>query len=1033
MFRINASFEQLNYLGSILDKSAQAFVLFDTIGQVIFINRGFRKLLGYSRKDIIKLKWDEDISSPDSYVLDQEIKQRLIQTGQAQRYEKEYRHKDGSMMPVEILMHAVMHKDDILLYSLITDISGRKKATQEVLERESATRKQMWYWNNLLNNMNMLFFTYDHHYSITYVNQKSFEILGYQPEEMVGNYLWKYIPEDYRMDFQETAETHVPSSEESFMLITLLDKQGEEHIIKCSTAPIYDDNEIIGEMALAEDITTALKVEKDLFNSHQDLSRVEVELISANQQLMATEEELRYQLEELEENKKRLDDAHQQLAAILDFLPDATAVINTEGQVTLWNKAMEELTGVKAHEAMGREDFEYSIPFYGEKQATLIDMVLKSYDVRGPRVSRHEPKRVLSMEKYFPLILNGAFLHCKASALFDKTGQLVGAIESIQDISKQKEIEKELISNEARFRNILESIEEGYYEVDLEGNYTYSNPFLQRYIGYSQEELNGLNFSNLMDRQNRIKVKRTFNKVFHTRKTIREFGWYIRNRQGQQLYVETTLSPIMDNNQVVGFRGIVRDLTQRQLDQEALAVSEARYRAIVEDQTELICRFTPEGILTFANEAYCRYFKNEREALLNSKFLPNILPEDQAILEAALQGLNAGNPVSTTEIRVLIEGQICWNQWNHRIIHGENGNTITIQSVGRDITEKKEVIAKLEYLSLHDTLTSLYNRFYFEEEMRRFESDRYNPVALIIFDVDGLKLVNDTLGHKNGDELLINTANVIRQCFRQSDMIARVGGDEFAVLLPRTPEALLEEVLKKISDKINAYNNDHPELPLSLSAGYAIKKDQTSTMNDIFKEADNKMYRQKLHRNQSNRSVIVQTMMKALEARDYITEGHGERLQKLVSDMAGKINMPDANIKDLCLLAQFHDIGKVGVADAILFKRGPLTPQEYQEMQRHSEIGHRIALSAPDLVLIADWILKHHEWWNGQGYPLGLIGEDIPLECRILAIADAYDAMTHDRPYRAAMTVQAAIEEIDRSAGSQFDPEMVGVFKQVIQ
>ena len=162
------------------------------------------------------------------------------------------------------------------------------------------------------------------------------------------------------------------------------------------------------------------------------------------------------------------------------------------------------------------------------------------------------------------------------------------------------------------------------------------------------------------------------------------------------------------------------------------------------------------------------------------------------------------------------------------------------------------------------------------------------------------------------------------------------------------------------------------------------------------------MYRIKLHSSQSTRSAIVQTLMKALEARDYITEGHADRLQELVAIVALSLGLPERSIGDLRLLAQFHDIGKVGIPDRILFKKGSLTNQEFAEMKQHCEIGHRIALSAPDLVPIADWILKHHEWWNGKGYPLGLKGEEIPLECRILAIADAYDAMTSDQIGRAS-------------------------------
>jgi len=178
---------------------------------------------------------------------------------------------------------------------------------------------------------------------------------------------------------------------------------------------------------------------------------------------------------------------------------------------------------------------------------------------------------------------------------------------------------------------------------------------------------------------------------------------------------------------------------------------------------------------------------------------------------------------------------------------------------------------------------------------------------------------------------------------------------------------------------------------------------------------------------------FVQALTKALAARDFITEGHAERLQHLVTDLARSLGVPEYNIGDLRLLAQFHDIGKVGVSDSILFKPGIFTPGERLEMQRHCAIGHRIALSAPDMVHIADWILKHHEWWNGEGYPQGLKEEEIPLECRILAIADAYDAMTNDRPYRKAISHEEAVAELRRNSGIQFDPQLVQEFIQMLE
>ncbi|MGE5415249.1 MAG: diguanylate cyclase domain-containing protein [Acidobacteriota bacterium] len=478
--------------------------------------------------------------------------------------------------------------------------------------------------------------------------------------------------------------------------------------------------------------------------------------------------------------------------------------------------------------------------------------------------------------------------------------------------------------------------------------------------------------------------------------------------------------------------GDIFDVTNRRIAEEALRISEERYRGIVEDQTELICRRDPDRTLTFVNEAFCRYFKKSRDELLGQAFEPNVFQEDEPIIHQHLSELSPEKTLIEYIHRIINpEGQIRWLEWSDRAFFDDNGTITEIQSVGRDISEKKIMEEELRYLNLHDSLTDLYNRTYFEEEMRRLEDGRYDPMGMIICDVDGLKLVNDAYGHDSGDTVLARAAGLVKTCFRTGDVIARVGSDEFAVLLPKTTRASAEDACERIRSVVGQHNVVHPDLVITISTGLAMRDGDTRTMAELFKEADDNMQRAKLHSSRSSKSSIVATLMKALEARDFITEGHAGRMERLIVCIAETIGVQEYSLTDLRLLAQFHDLGKVGVPDGILFKPAHLTPEEYREMQRHCEIGYRIALTSPELTPIADWILKHHEWWNGKGYPLGLKGRDIPLECRILAIVDAYDAMTTDRPYRKAMSHKQAVAEILRCTGTQFDPHLVPLFMRV--
>jgi diguanylate cyclase (GGDEF)-like protein len=349
----------------------------------------------------------------------------------------------------------------------------------------------------------------------------------------------------------------------------------------------------------------------------------------------------------------------------------------------------------------------------------------------------------------------------------------------------------------------------------------------------------------------------------------------------------------------------------------------------------------------------------------------------------------------------------------------------------RDMTCEIQSQEKMRELALQDGLTKLYNRRYFEDALFEYSGRVCDSLSIILMDIDGLKIINDTLGHISGDQILISIAEILKSIFTQAVCVARVGGDEFGVLLSGSVQGKIELQLKKLDAAIKDYNHKHVPLSLSVSFGYSHIENDIADISIMYREADNKMYQNKLLKERSNRNSIVKTLMKTLEAKDFITEGHAQRMEKLAERMGLALLLPQDRMDRLSLLAKFHDIGKVGIPDSILMKEGKLNDSEWEIMKSHSSIGKRIAEVSSELRDIAELILYHHERWDGAGYPLGLREDDIPVECRILSIVDTFDAMTNDRPYRKALPHETAIKEILRCSGTQFDRQLVELFASI--
>ena len=612
-------------------------------------------------------------------------------------------------------------------------------------------------------------------------------------------------------------------------------------------------------------------------------------------------------------------------------------------------------------------------------------------------------------------------------ALFDESGQVKAYLGIGEDVTDSLKVLNRLKESEAVKSAVIETLPDLIILNDSKGQYLDILSGKDELLDNPRKEMIGKNIKEFLPQEIASNILALCSIALETGKMqTYEFS---HPAAGRTVYFESRIKAL-DPGRVISF---VRDITERKNIENALRRSEEKYREIIDSIQEAYYEIDLQGQLIFFNDSLVKMLGYEWAELKNisyKKFFRDPEKIYQAFHELYQSG--QGSQSLTTEFTHK-DGSLMFAEISASIIRDKEGSISGFRGLARNITERVRLENKLKYLSLHDQLTGLHNRTFFEQEVKRLENSSKYPIAMISADLDDLKLVNDSLGHQAGDRLLKAAATILKNSVRTEDVLARVGGDEFTVILPTTSAKTAELVAARIRNNLEKYNKQNPELPLGLSLGVATASAADKKLHEVFKQADDHMYQDKLYRSSQARTKTVEALMTALAERDFITDGHARRLDELCRQMGEIIGLSSRSLADLSLLAQVHDLGKVGIPDKILFKAGPLDAEEWEVMKLHPEKGYRIAVASPDLYPVAELILKHHERWDGQGYPLGLAGEDIPIECRILSIVDAFDAMTNDRPYRKAIKAEEALEEIRRCAGTQFDPRLADIFLSLLK
>lgn len=462
---------------------------------------------------------------------------------------------------------------------------------------------------------------------------------------------------------------------------------------------------------------------------------------------------------------------------------------------------------------------------------------------------------------------------------------------------------------------------------------------------------------------------------------------------------------------------------------ERLSLNESRFRNIVESSPDLFIAIGPDGDISYVSPCVQDMLGYQSRDLLNRPFRILVTSaQEKSRLMSKFAEVMGGGSFPAEEYRLLCrDGTFRWFMVRmSAILSAYDGKVAEVVAVCRDLTEEKSRAENLQYINAHDTLTGVYNRVYFNRELDNIQEKDIVNVGLILTDLNGLKNINDTLGHWAGDEMLIKTAEMLSGITIRRHCIARVGGDEFALLIfHSTPEEMTD--LCEHIDTIFKEGRNGP-LPISVSWGSAYRHSTGQNMRVLFKQAEGRMYSNKLLDTRSMHNQLLSSLKKAMQARDVETSDHTERMENMVITLGKRLGLPPSEFDRLVLLASMHDIGKVAIPDSIIHKPGPLNREEWAIMRTHSEVGCQIAMTSRELSCIAHEIGCHHEHWNGDGYPYGLKGGKIPLLSRIISVVDAYDVMAHKRKYKEAVEHQTAIAELQRCAGTQFDPKIVELF-----
>jgi len=718
--------------------------------------------------------------------------------------------------------------------------------------------------------------------------------------------------------------------------------------------------------------------------------------------------------EELIENELRI-------RTITSSAHDAIVMMGPSGKITFWNASSERIFGYTQNEALGRMLHELiAMPHHLEafekasvefREAGSGPYIGKTFDMITQRKDKTKIQVQLSL----------------SSVLIKDEWNAIGIV---RDITESRRMEEALKESELSLLAAQEIAHIGNWELDLKTKtITASKEAYKIYgIPYETKSAPMKSLRQVILKEHHPRLDAALSALINEN-TPYEIEFELINKETKEhRFVHSRAVRICDEaGKPIKVAGTLQDITDKMISDRSLKESEEKYRNLYSSMDQGLAFYKVifnrlgqpvDYIFLDINNSFTRMFGLTREDVVG-KSLKKIFPTTESYWFDEYKKVVLTGQSSYFENYYATKERI-YSTYTYRIKPNQFAALIT------DITDRKKNEENIIRLSYYDHLTGIYNRRFFEEELKRLDVERNLPLTIVMGDVNGLKIINDSFGHDFGDSLLIKTVEAIKKGCRQDEIIARIGGDEFVILLPKTDEETSEKIVKRIHKFIAEEKIGN--LELSISFGFSTKHTITETISDTFKNAENQMYRHKLSDRSSARNKTISLIMNTLFEKNKREAIHSHRVSEICRDIATAMGFTKESIEQIASTGLIHDIGKVGIPEGILNSTKRLTDDEWRQVKEHPEIGYRILSSSLEFAEIAEDVLEHHERWDGKGYPRGLSGKNISLNARIICLADSYDEMVSERPYKLMMTKHEAIEEIRYYSGKKFDPEIAQIF-----